>query len=140
VELYVDGTRALRRLGTRTSGTMDWFGVAGGEQLPEGLYTLRLVARDIAGNLGSRSGSRSVGIRFLALGRDRVVTAPGDRFAILAISQARTLRWSLGGRSGVARAGTLRLRAPVEPGRYVLRVEANGHVRRAAVVVREAAP
>lgn len=140
VELYVDGTRALRRLGTRTSGTMDWFGVAGGEQLSEGLYTLRLVARDIAGNLGSRSGSRSVGIRFLALGRDRVVTAPGARFAILAISQARTLHWSLGGRSGVARPGTLRLRAPVEPGRYVLRVEANGHVRRAAVVVREAAP
>ena len=139
VELYVDGTRALRRLGHRTTGTMDWFGVAGGEPLPQGRYTLRLVARDVAGNLGSRSGSRTVAIRFLALGRDRVVTTPGGSFAILALSQARTLRWSLDGRSGVARPGTLRLRAPDEPGRYVLRVDANGHVERAVVVVREVA-
>ena len=138
VELYVDGVRALRRLGTRTTGTMDWFGVAGGEPLPQGRYTLRLVARDVAGNLGPRSGSRTVAIRFLALGRDRVVTTPGGRFAILALSQARTLRWTLGGRSGVARPGALRLQAPTEPGRYVLRVDANGHVERAVVVVREA--
>jgi hypothetical protein len=141
VELYVEGTRAIRKLGTRPRGTMSWTGVAGGEPLPEGVYTLRLVARDVAGNLGPRSGSRTVRIRFLVLGRDRVVTAPGARFAILALSQARRLEWRLGARSGVARPGTLRLRAPLEPGRYTLRVEANGHVRRAAVVVRgRAAP
>ena len=138
VELYVDGVRALRRLGTRTTGSMDWFGTAGGEPLPEGLHTLRLVARDLAGNLGPRSGSRTVRIRFLALGRDRVVTEPGARFAILAISQARRLRWELGKRSGVARPGTLRLRAPDKRGRYMLRVDANGHVQRALVVVRAA--
>ena len=138
VELFADGIRALRRLGTRTTGTMDWFGVAGGEPLPQGRYTLRLVARDVAGNLSARSGSRTVAIQFLALGRDRVIAAPGGRFAILAISQARTLRWTLAGRSGVARPGTLRLRAPDAPGRYVLRVDANGHVERAAVLVREA--
>jgi hypothetical protein len=140
VELYVDGARALRRLGTRTSGTMDWFGNAGGAALPEGVHTLRLVARDVAGNLGPRSGSRIVRIRFLALGRERVVAPPGGPIAILAVSQARTLRWTLAGRSGTARPGTLRLRAPDSPGRYVLRVEANGHVKRAAVVVRGAAP
>lgn len=139
VELYVDGRRALRRLGTRTTGTLDWFGVAGGEPLPQGRYLLRVVARDVAGNLGRRSGSRTVAIRFLALGRDRVVTAPGARIAILALSHARTLRWTLGRRAGVARPGTLTLRAPDEPGRYVLRVDANGHVERAVVVVREAA-
>jgi flagellar hook capping protein FlgD len=137
VELYVDGTRAIRKLGTRPRGTMSWAGVAGGEPLPQGVYTLRLVARDIAGNLGPRSGSRTVRIRFLSLGRDRVVTTPGGRFAILALSQARRLEWSLGGRSGTARPGTLRLRAPLRPGRHTLRVEANGHVARAAVLVRE---
>jgi hypothetical protein len=140
VELFVDGTRALRRLGTRPAGTMDWFGTAGGEPLPQGVFTLRLLARDLAGNLGSRSGSRTVRILFLALGRDRVVTTPRARFAILAVSQARTLRWRLGDRSGTARAGTLRFTAPSEPGRYVLRVEANGHVERAVVVVRESTP
>jgi hypothetical protein len=138
VELYADGMRALRKFGTRTTGTMDWFGNAGGEPLPQGSYLLRLVARDVAGNLGARSGTRTVAIRFLALARERVVAEPGARFAILAISQARRLRWTLAGRSGTAPPGTLRLRAPDQPGRYVLRVEANGHVERAVVVVREA--
>ena len=140
VELYVDGTRALRKLGTRPAGTMDWFGIAGGEPLPQGVFTLRLVARDLAGNLGPRSGSRTVRIRFLALGRDRIVVRPGQRFAILAISQARTLRWRLGDRSGASRPGTVRLVAPAQHGRYVLRVRANGHVERAVVIVRKPAP
>ena len=107
VELYVDGTRAIRKLGTRPRGTTSWTGNAGAEQLPEGVYTLRLVARDVAGNLGPRSGSRTVRIRFLELGRDRVVTTPGGRFAILVLSQARRVEWQLGGRSGTARPGTL---------------------------------
>ena len=140
VELFVDGTRALRKAGTRPRGTMDWFGVAGGERLPEGRYTLRLLARDLAGNLGPRSGSRTVTIRFLALGRNHVEATPGGSFAILAISHARRLRWSLAGRSGVVRPGTIRLVAPRAPGRYVLTVDANGHVERAVVVVREATP
>lgn len=140
VELYVAGRRALRKSGTRTTGTMDWFGVAGGEPLAEGLHRLRLVARDLAGNLGPRSGSRTVRIRFLALGRSRIVVSPAQRFAILALSQARTLRWRLGDRSGTARPGTIRLVAPTTPGRYTLRVDANGHAERAAIIVREAVP
>jgi hypothetical protein len=140
VELFVGSTRAIRKLGARPKGRMSWAGIVGGETLPDGVYTLRLVARDVAGNLGPRSGSRTVRIRFLALGRDRVVTLPGARFAILVLSQARRVKWRLGARSGTAQPGTVKLRAPLEPGRYTLRVEANGHVRRAAVVVREAAP
>ena len=140
VELYVDGTRALRKLGTRPVGTMDWFGIAGGEPVAEGVHTLRLVARDVAGNLGPRSGSRTVRVRFLALGRKSVVARPGERFAILVLSQARTLRWRLGDRSGITRPGTLRLVAPAAPGRYTLQVDANEHVERAAVIVNEAAP
>jgi hypothetical protein len=140
VELYVGSKRAVRKLGSRPRGTISWNGVVAGEPLPEGVYTLRLVARDVAGNLGPRSGSRTVRIRFLALGRDRVVAAPRARFAILALSQARRLHWRLGARSGTARPGTLRLRAPARPGRYTLSVEANGHVKRAAVVVRGTTP
>jgi hypothetical protein len=140
VELYVDSARAVRKLGSRPRGTIRWNGVVAGEALPEGVYTLRLVARDVAGNLGPRSGSRTIRIRFLALGRDRVVVAPGGRFAILALSQAQRLHWRLAGRTGTARPGTLKLRAPRRPGRYTLSVEANGHVKRAAVIVRKAGP
>ena len=140
VELFVDGTRAVRKLGTRPRGSIRWNGVVAGESLPDGMYTLHLVARDVAGNLGPRSGSRMVRIRFLELGRDRVVAAPGARFAILALSQARRLEWRVGGRSGTASPRTLKLRAPDRLGRYTLRVEANGHVRRAAVIVRGARP
>ena len=139
VDLFVDGRRALRRQGTRPSGTMDWFGLAGGEELPEGLHTLRLVARDPAGNRGPSSSSRTVRIRYLSLGRDRIVTAPNARFALLALSQARTLQWRLGGRVGRQPPGTLRLQAPVRPGRYVLQVMANGRTKRVVVVVRRPA-
>lgn len=139
VELFVGGVRALRRSGTRQTGTMDWFGVAGGEELAEGLHTLRLVARDPAGNLGPRSGSRTVRIRYLSLGRDRIVTTPDTRFAILALSQARSLRWQLGNRTGRLPPGTLRLRAPTRPGRYVLEIVSNGRAKRAIVIVRRPA-
>ena len=108
VELYVDGVRALRRLGTRTSGTMDWFGTAGGEPLPEGPHTLRLVARDLAGNLGPRSGSRTVRIRFLALGRDRVVTSPA--------STSRSSRSRRHGRSAGSSPATPEPRGPARCG------------------------
>lgn len=139
-ELYVDGRRALRRPGTRTTGAMDWLGIADGERLPQGVYRLRLVARDVAGNRGPRSGSRTVRIRFLALGRTRVAVGPGERFALTALSQARLLRWRLDGRTGIVRPGTVRFVAPTEPGRYVLRLDANGFVARVAVIVREEAP
>lgn len=139
VELFVDGVRALRRSGTRPAGTMDWFGNARGEELAEGLHTLRLVARDPAGNLGPQSGSRTVRIRYLTLGRERIVTVPNGRFAVLTLSHARTLRWRLGNRTGRQAPGTLRLRAPAQPGRYVLEVTANGRAKRAIVVVRRPA-
>ena len=115
VELYVDGTRALRRLGTRTTGTLDWFGVAGGERLAEGPHTLRLVARDVAGNLGPRSGSRTVRIRFLALGRDR------DRHD----TRRRASRSSLSRRRGGFAGGSTGARASCVPAR-------SGSARRAS--------
>ena len=142
VELYVDGIRALRRLGTRTTGTMDWFGVAGGEPLAAGPHTLRLVARDVAGNLGPRSGSRTVRHPLpRARARPRRARRPGERFAILALSQARTLRWRLDGRIGrrasrhapaprAARAGPVRARGRRERPRRACRGRRRGRRRR----------
>ena len=62
VELYVDGVGAVRRLGFRTTGTMDWFGVVGGEPLPQGSYTLassRVTSRGTSGRGPARGPSPS---------------------------------------------------------------------------------
>ena len=79
-------------------------------------------------------------IRYVALGRKRISVNAGGAFAVRVASDARSVRWELGVRSGVARPGTLRLRAPLQQGRFTLAVTANGHTGRAAVFVREQSP
>ena len=79
-------------------------------------------------------------IRYVALGRSVVVARPGGRFAVLVLSDAARVSWKLGARTGIARPGTLRLRAPLQPGRFTLTVTANGRSARAAVFVRSPAP
>ncbi|MCY7302906.1 MAG: hypothetical protein LH654_07680 [Thermoleophilia bacterium] len=140
VALYVGGKRAVLKKGRSTEGTIDWFGRSGGEPLPQGPYTLRLGAVDIAGNEGRRTRPKVVVIRYVALGRASIVTAPGGRFAVLVLTDAARVTWKLGARSGIARPGTLRLRAPLQPGRFTLTVTANGRSARAAVFVRSPAP
>ena len=140
VSLFVDGRRAVLKKGRRSEGTIDWFGRKGGEPLPQGPYTLRLGAVDVAGNEGRRTRSKVVVIRYVALGRSVVVARPGGRFAVLVLSDAARVSWKLGARTGIARPGTLRLRAPQQPGRFTLTVTANGRSARAAVFVRSPAP
>lgn len=140
VALYVGGKRVVLKKGRRTEGTIDWFGRNGGEPLPQGPYTLRLGAVDIAGNEGRRTRPKVVVIRYVALGRSSIVTTPGGRFAVLVLTDAARVTWKLGARTGVARPGTLRLRAPLQPGRFTLTVTANGLSARAAVFVRSPAP
>ena len=137
VSLYVDGVQRVRKRGQSTSGRIEWFGRLDGEPLSPGVYALALGARDTAGNLGPRTRPRPVVIRYVALGRDRIETVAGARFAVLVLSDASRVEWRLGARSGVTRPGTLKLRAPLQPGRYTLTVTANGFRDRAAVLVRE---
>lgn len=139
VSLYVDGVQRVRKRGQTTGGRIEWFGRLEGEPLPPALYRLALGARDTAGNLGARTSPRAVVIRYVALGRDRIETVAGARFAVLVLSDAARVEWRLGAREGVTRPGTLRLRAPLQPGRYTLTVTANGFRDRAAVFVRERA-
>ena len=111
----------------------------------EGAWTTRAAGRlrDPAARL--RPGGEQVGpdagdpvaVRYVALGRDRITAAAGAPFAVRVSSDAVRVRWTLGGRSGFARPGTLRLRAPLQKGRFTLTVSANGHTARAAVFVRE---
>jgi len=76
-----------------------------------------------------------VQVRYVALARHRIVVAPGKRFFLRVSTDAPTVSWQLHGRSGVARAGTLRLRAPQTAGVYHLYVTAAGHSASATVVV-----
>lgn len=140
VLLYVDGEQRVRKRGQQKSGRIEWFGRLGGESMPPGVYGVSLGARDVAGNLGPRTPEKAVVIRYIALGRDRIETVSGARFAVLVLSDAARVGWRLGKRAGVARPGTLKLRAPLQPGRYTLTVTANGFSARAAVVVREPKP
>ena len=138
--LLVDGKRRVRTLFPRTEDKLEWFGKVDGRALPPGTYTARVAAFDPAGNVSARSRPIAIVIRYVALGRDRISVAAGAPFAVRVSADARAVRWELGGRSGVARPGTLRLRAPLQKGQFTLAVTANGHTARAAVFVREPSP
>jgi hypothetical protein len=136
VSLYVDGVRRVVKRGTRPRGTLEWYGRVRGVALPTGPHSLTLVARDVAGNLGAPSPRHVVVLRYISLGRTRVVSAPGRRFALLVSADAERVEWQLAGRSGRVRPGTIHLRAPRRPGRYTLTLREHGHAVRAAVIVR----
>jgi hypothetical protein len=138
--LYVNGKRRVLTLFPRPEGSITWYGIVGGRPLPAGVYDTRLSARDPAGNVAGRTRPIPVVIRYVALGRTRIPVTAGGTFAVRVSSDARIVHWALGGRSGAARPGTLRLRAPLQPGRFTLTVTANGHAARAAVFVREPTP
>ena len=140
VSLFVDGDRRVVKRGSQPRGTIRWSGRVAGEPPAPGPYELTLGARDLAGNAGARTRPRTVLVRYVALGRTAIETRPRATIAVLVRSDARRLEWKLGARSGSARPGTLRLRAPDRPGRYTLTVVANGQPARAAVVVRRHAP
>lgn len=134
--LFVSGRKRVETRFPRDRDTLSWYGRVGGRAVRPGQYALALRARDPAGNLGEVVRLPSVTVRFVALGRKRVVVLAGTRFAIRVSSDARVVRWRLGPRSGTARPGTLRLRAPAQPGRFTLTISANGYAARAAVFVR----
>lgn len=135
VALYVDGARQVLKRGVRPQGEIRWTGLIDGEPATRGVYRLQVGATDVAGNVGQRSRPAAVAVRYVALGRKRIRAVAGRPFSVLVVSDASRVRWRLGDRSGTARPGTLRLRAPDTPGRVALVVSANGHADRAVVVV-----
>ena len=126
-----------RTLFPRTEETIVWNGKVGAAGAA-GRYLLQLAAFDRPGTIGP-TAPMPVAVRYVALGRYRIPVAAGARFAVRVSSDARRVRWTLGGRSGFAPPGTLRLRAPLQKGQFTLTVSANGHTARAAVFVREPA-
>jgi hypothetical protein len=135
--LSVRGQRVEFTLGQKLTGELIWNGKLGKPSKPvrPGMYVLRASAQDRAGNVSKPYVFAIVQVRYVALARQRIVVAPGRRFFLRVSTDAPTVSWRLHGRSGVARAGTLRLRAPKTAGVYHLYVTAAGHSATATVVV-----
>jgi hypothetical protein len=138
--LAVRGRRVLFLKGQKTSGELLWRGQVRNSQhqlvrAKPGRYLLTISARDTAGNVSKGVPFDIAHVRYLALGRTRVVVRPGGHFALRVSTDAPTVTWRLHGRSGVQRAGTLRLRAPKSAGVYRLYVTAAKHAAKCTVVV-----
>lgn len=119
----------------RLRGALQWNGKIDGRLARPGNHVLEISAQDLAGNRTKPFPFAVVTIRYVALGRTRVLVRPRGRFALLVLSDASRVGWKLHGRSGEARPGTLHLRAPKKRGVYRLYVTAAGHAAKALVVV-----
>ena len=117
------------------AGTLAWNGKLDGRPARPRNYVLYASARDAAGNVAEPVPFAVVQVRYVALGRKRVVVRPGARFAIRVSADASLVRWLLHGRGGLARPGTLHVRAPRSKGVFRLYVTAAGHAATAVVVV-----
>jgi len=138
--LLIDGRRRVMSRFLRTEGTLAWFGRIGGDPVPPGVYEVRLRAVDRAGNRSLRTRAVTVRVRYIELSRERIEVVAGERLRARVLTDARSYRWRLAGRTGIASGPQLRLRAPEEPGTYSLYVRIGEWADRAEVVVTEPPP
>lgn len=138
VLVYQGNTLLIRSKSYTTHGAVTWYGKTDDHLHPPGTVTLSIGAVDLAGNatpVGQRARVQ-ITIRYITLANHRIAAVAGRRFDIGVSTDAKRYGWRLGGRHGIAHGPVLRLRAPQQPGRYVLVVTAHGHSDRAVVTVR----
>jgi hypothetical protein len=129
---YVDGDRRQTVRRYVRAGKLDWRGKRV-RSLAAGPHRVRLRALDFATNLGPPSRALTFVVRYIELRPHIVRVRTGRRFGFRVLN-ATSYSAHLGSLH-VRRSGPLLiLRAP-KPGRYVLRVNSNGHVAKAVVVV-----
>ena len=133
--LLVDGRQVEYTLRKKTEGFLTWNGRVDHHVARPGNHVLRISAQDAAGNRATPFPFAVVQVRYVRLGRDRVLAKPGTRFAILVLSDAKQVSWLFARGHGTARPGTLEFRAPRKRGVYRLYVGAAGHSAKAVVVV-----
>jgi hypothetical protein len=133
--MLVNGRRRVLSKFRETHGRLVWFGRVGGRPVRPGEYEIRLRAFDRAGNRSARTRAVTVRVRYVELVRDRVEAVAGRRFGIGVSTDAPVYRWLFDGKRGKYRKELLTLRAPEEPGTYVLYVTLDRWADRAEVVV-----
>lgn len=133
--LYVGRQRVELVHSQRLHGELMWNGTLGGRPARPGNYVLSASATDPAGNQAKPFPFAVVTVRYVELGRTRILAAPGTRFAVRVLTDAPVVTWRLNGGRGESRSHTLHFRASRKPGVYRLYVEAAGHAAKALVVV-----
>ena len=132
-QLYVDGTPKTFVHAFVRVGKIDW-GPRAAQYLSPGPHRLWLRAIDRATNVGRPSRSLTIVVRGVELRPSLVRVKAGRRFGFRVLNAERYVV-QLGSLRRAHRGPLLVLRAPQQPGRYVLRVSAGTHVARAIVVV-----
>jgi hypothetical protein len=136
--VYLDGKRILESYRHPLNGSITWDGHVGTSVVKQGSYTLTAGAIDLAGNT-TPVGQRwrfHVDVRYIQIAARRIVVPAGKRFEIGVGTDAKRYAWRLGKLKGHSGSPVLRVRAPAQPGRDTLVVEEQGHLDRAAVIVR----
>jgi hypothetical protein len=128
--LYVDGEQRTKVFRFVREGKIDW---PGAKDLRPGPHRIRLRALDRATNFGPASRALTFIVRGVEVRPHVVRVKAGRRFGFRVLN-AQRYAVHLGSLHARRSGRLLILRAP-KPGRYVLRVNANGHVARAVVVV-----
>jgi hypothetical protein len=116
-------------------GTLVWNGKIGARKARPGNHVLEISAQDLAGNRAKPFPFAVVTVRYIRLGRTRVLAKPRAQFAVLVLTDAPRFEWQFNGSRGTARRGTLHVRAPAARGVYRFYVQAAGHAAKALVVV-----
>ena len=133
--LYADEKQVELTYKEPLHGVLRWNGKVNGRLVGAGNHVLEIAAQDVAGNRSKPIPFAVVAVRYVELGRTRILARPGAKFSVLVLTDAPSVTYLFHGRRVHARHGTLTLRAPKTPGVYRLYVEAAGHAAKALVVV-----
>jgi hypothetical protein len=131
--LYVDGEPKTHVRRFARAGEFNWYGLSA-RGLKAGPHRIRLRSIDLATNVGPPSRALTIIVRYVELRPQTVRVAAGRRFGFRVLN-AQRYAVHLGSLHKQHSGPLLILRAPKQPGRYVLRVATDGHVARAIVVV-----
>jgi hypothetical protein len=132
--LYVGGDPKTRVKRYVRAGKLDWGGKAA-RYLRPGVHLIRLRSLDLATNLGPPSRALPVVVRYIELQPHALRVKAGRRFGVRVLN-ARRYAVHFGKLNRERSTPVLVLRAPKQPGRYLLRVATEGgHVAKAIVTV-----
>ncbi len=131
--LYVDGEPKTHVRRFVRAGSFSWYGRSA-RGLAAGPHRIRLRSIDFATNVGPPSRAVTIVVRYVELRPDSVRVAAGRRFGFRVLN-AQRYAVHFGSLHKEHSGPLLVLRAPKQPGRYVLRVANDGHVAPAVVVV-----